>query len=134
MTQPRRTPVAVVEESLEPPIGLEDVGAIRRAVAQLMDRILIDVQRAGLDLDDCVLERSVGLRKDGHPGLEWVAMESITSAGWAETIGGSIFERASELDEGGTPTDQGGAAARVSAVRVVAVRVPDFPENAPATG
>ncbi len=54
----KRELIVRVEEHLESPLVVgEDMRDLQRAFAALMDRVWTAVQMAGLDGDDCVLER-----------------------------------------------------------------------------
>ena len=46
-----------------------DLDAVRRKFSELFDRVARAVFRAGLDLDDVLVERQVVCRIDGHPPI-----------------------------------------------------------------
>lgn len=77
MTSPIRTVVCEETAVLEMPIAALDLKRLQEVFSQLFDRVLLGVQRAGLDCDDVVLERSLALRLgDGAP--QWRVIEYLS--------------------------------------------------------
>jgi N-methylhydantoinase A/oxoprolinase/acetone carboxylase beta subunit len=59
-------------------LPVEHLDELRRAFLTLMDAAAAAVQRAGYDLDDCVVERFVTLRYQGDAQSRTIEAESLT--------------------------------------------------------
>lgn len=125
MTADRRDPVAVVEQAIDPPIRAVETALLRRAAGELMDQAMAAVRRVGLDLDDCVLERSVRVAADASGrGASWFELEAVTGGASEDALRGQVLGRG----PGTTEADSDGAIWAV-AVRIRAIRMPDYPSG-----
>ena len=117
--------VTHLEESVTPPIPVtDDLRPLRERLAALMDRANHRIQLAGLEPDDCILERSARMRFAGADSELTIAVESLTDR---DRLLKPFFDKYLQAFE----APDGDCSVEVTAVGVRAVRVPDFP--APAT-
>ena len=63
------TPILECEEPYVRTLSEIDLDAVRRKFSELFDRVARAVFRAGLDLDDVLVERQVVCRINGHPPI-----------------------------------------------------------------
>ena len=123
-----RQTVATVEEDLSPPLEVGDnLRPLRERLASLMDEASLRVQLAGLEPDDCVLERHGRFRFIGEHDDIQAPIEGLTDR--------AVFLKpflAKHLDRFGTSDHT--RAIEVTALTIHALRVPDFPPSGPTLG
>ena len=125
--------VASIEEPVAPPLVVgDDLGELRRRFADLMDRVGRAVHLAGLDFDDCVLERWLCFRAGGRDEVNTSAVEFLSDAAafrrGLSIVHNDAFHRDAELHVETQPLN---AEIHVVALGVRAVHVPDFPPMRP---
>jgi len=122
MTMDSQT-IATAFETLSPPMKIgDDLRELRERLAAVTDRVMVDIQRQGLDLDGCVLHRRAEMRRHGSDNLRIVPIESLTNPA---TLVKPFIQKQLKGDSSG----QSHAAIEITAVFVDAILAPDFPDN-----
>ena len=125
---PESRTVARVERRVEPPLALDnELHGLREQFSELADEAVRAIQSAGLDLDDCVLDRYATLRHR-HSTIEHrVAVETLTN--WQK-----IANSFSDKELGANERASLGDSILVVAVEMHVRQVPDFPKMRPEGG
>lgn len=127
MTIERQT-VATVEEDLSPPLEIGDcLRPLRERLASLMDEVNLRVQLAGLEPDDCVLDRYARFRFVGEDDHIQAPIDGLANRDvLLKPFLAKHLERFGKSDPA-RPVE-------VTALTIHALRVPDFPPHRPTPG
>lgn len=108
--------VATIGHAIDSPIDLSgDISDLKRHISDAMDRMNAALFDLKLDTDDCVVERYLGVRIAGQSSACWLPAVSLTDA--------SIICKAIQREVTDADT-----AIEIVAVRLEAIRVPDYPD------
>ncbi len=114
--------IAEVEDPITPPLRVTDeLAPLRRRFVRLMDRATHQVLLAGLEPDDCILERTIRVRPVGDTTEKTIGVESLTDHRYLLK---SFIDKHLGGPEG---MDSPAPAVEITAIAVRAVRCPDFP-------
>jgi len=94
--------IAIEQRRLTQPIGTLQLERLRREFLSLMDAAGVAIQRAGLDFDECVLDRFAAMRFVGDPHVLTVEVVSLTDVARLE----QPFRKLHAASHGRSPADR----------------------------